>query len=117
MDLHLVSMVLVDIIPCILFTSNIWSDLYRLASGIIADLVTFCVVAFKFNAAWAKIVLQRSLRSSRVVLEFLFSDRNVWGIFMSRMNSSHDSGSSIYSLLMFDIMSDTILADTVLAFS
>ena len=55
-DCHLESMVLVDIVPCILRTPNILSDLYLRASGIISDLFIFCVVALRLSDPWINLV-------------------------------------------------------------
>ena len=109
-------MVLVDIVPCILQTPNIWSDLYLRASGIIAYLVSFCVIAFRVSAAWGIFNPHLSLRYYYVVLECLFLDRNVRGILTSFMVSTHslekDTCCVVFS---FEIISAAICADILSA--
>ena len=88
MDLHLESMVLVEMVPWIHLTSNILLAQYLLASGINDDLVSICVVAFRVSAAWARLIPQRSHRSSDVVLDCLLAERKVFGSSISSMGSS-----------------------------
>ena len=117
-DLHLASILSVDMVPWMRLISNILSARYLLASCINADLVSFCVVAFRVSAAWARLSPQRSIRSSVVVLECLLDDRKVVGSSMSCMGSSsiYIRG-PLFSSLLSDMMSETILAAMVLAFS
>ena len=103
-------MVLVDIIPCILQTPNIRSYMYLRASGIIEDLVSFCIVALIVSASWDILSPHISLRSSDVVLECLFLDRNVRGILISFMVSTCSSVKDTCCVVFyFEIISATIL--------
>ena len=54
--------------------------MYLCASGIIVDLVILCDIALRVSAAWDILSPHLLLRSSAVVLEFLFLDRNIRGI-------------------------------------
>ena len=107
----MVSMVSVDIVPCILRTSNIRSALYLHASGIISGLVSFCVVDFSVSASWDILSPHLSLRSSAVLIECLFLDRNVRGIrtyFMVFTCSSEKDTCCV--IFYFEIISATICA-------
>ena len=110
------SMVLLDIVQCILRTSNIQSDLYLRASDIISDLVNFCVVALRVSAAWDILSPYLLLRSSAVVLECIFLDRNVCGILKSCMVSTCSFvKDTCYVVFSFEIISATICAAIMLA--
>ena len=104
-------MVLVEIVPCILRTSNIWSALYLRVSGIIVDLVSFCVVDLRVSAYWDILSPHLSLRYSAVVLECLFLDKNVRGILTSFMVSTCSSVTDACCVVFyFEIISATIRA-------
>ena len=109
-------MVSVDIVTCILRTSNIRSVLYICASVISADLVRFFVVALRVSAAWDILSPHLSLISSSVVLEFLFSDKNVRGILTSLMVSTCSlAKDTICVVFSFEVISATICADIISA--
>ena len=104
-------MVSVDIVPRILRTLNILSALYLCASGINVNIVSFCVVALRVSAAWDIIIPHISLRSSAVVLEYIFLDRNARGILTSCMLSTCSSAKdTCFVVFYFEIISATIRA-------
>ena len=85
--------------------------MYLHASGIIADLVIFCVVSLRVSADWEILSTHPSLRSSAVVLYCLFSDRNVSGILTSFMVSTCALAKyNCCVVLSFEIISATIRA-------
>ena len=104
-------MVLVENFPCILQTSKIQSALYLRVSGIIADIVSFCVVALRVSTAWDILSPHISLISSSVVLECLFSDRNIRRILTYFMLSTCSySKDTCFVVFSFEIISATIRA-------
>ena len=110
-DWHLASMVLVYIVPCIPRMSNIRLGLYLCVSGIIAYLVSFCVVTLRLSAAWDILIPHLSLRSSDFVLECLFLDRNVCDILTSFMVSTCSSAKGTCCVVFyFEIIFATIRA-------
>ena len=90
--------------------------MYLCARGIHADLVSFYVVSLRVSAAWDIISPHILLRSSAVVINFLFLDRNVRGILTSCMvftcSSAKDTCFVVFS---FEIISATIGADILSA--
>ena len=102
-------MVSVDIVPCILRMSNIQSALHLRASVIIADLVRLCDVTLRASSSWDILIPYISLRSSDVVLECLFLDRNVCGILTSFMVSTCSSAKDTCCVVFsFEVISVTI---------
>ena len=81
-------------VPWSLLTSNILSAWYRLASGIMDDLVSFFVVYFSVSASCAKLRYHLSLISSGVVLECWFYEKKVLG---NPISGSKPSCSSLSS--------------------
>ena len=104
-------MVSVDIVPCILRTSNIQSDMCHHVSVIITDLVSFCVVALRVSAACYILSPDILLRYSDVVLEYLFSDRSICGTLTYFMVSTCSSAKNKCCVVFpFEIISTTIRA-------
>ena len=87
------------------------SALYLRVSGIIADMVSFYLVALRVSAAWDIVSPHLSLRSSDVVLECLFLDKNFCGILTSFMVSTcSQARDTCFVVFYFEIISATVRA-------
>ena len=73
-----VSIVLVDILPLILLTSNILSARYRLLNVRTADVTNRCVVVLSVSAAFPRLNPHLSLKSDGVVLVCRSEETNVF---------------------------------------